>query len=704
MYPSLRSFLDALAAEGSLLTVDREVDPVLEIAELADRESKSRAPGVPSASARRVDPAWHDRGGRAVLCKRVRGSDFPVLINAFGSYRRMEMALGCHDRGPTPGGFDAIAARIGSLAKPVPPTSLAEIISKGREVLPLLSILPKLQASAPCQDVVVQGDDVDLTHLPALRCWPLDGDLASVGYPADVNASVPGLGHPDVLDEVWDQRWRGRYITFAGIHTIHRKDLGQEKPGSHNIGMYRVQLFGKNKLAMHWHLHHDGASHWRSWKAAGDRMPVAIVLGGESVLPYAATCPLPPGISELLMAGFLNGKGIPLTWAKTVPLRVPANAEIVIEGWVDTRSGFPGWDPRDPGADALGDHAVFEGPFGDHTGFYSMPDRYPLVHVTAITHRKDAIFPATIVGLPPQEDYYLGKATERVMGALLKVVVHDVEDYDLPMFGAFHNCAMLGIDKAYALQGRRLMHSIWGTGQMAWTKCLFVVDHAEVDVHDTAAVLAAAARQCRPERDIELANGPLDILDHAAPRLGAGMKLGLDCTKKWAGEEVNGVAVDLPDVVPGTAETAGAHLDRIRALPGVLDARVQPSVPGWLLVQVDKGLGAGCVADAPKVDQDVAAACLALDPADDNCGALPFVVVLGRDVDLDSAVDPFFHWLANMDPSRDLHWGPGRTRVAFACAPKGPGEARNGQPVRVWPPVVAMDPAVTARVGALRER
>jgi 4-hydroxy-3-polyprenylbenzoate decarboxylase len=700
MFQSLQSFISALDREGSLLRISRELDPVLEIAELADQESKSKAPVQPSASARRVDPRWWDRGGRAVLCERVKGSDFPLLVNAFGSYRRMEMALGCHDGGRVPGGFDGIAQRIGSLTKPVPPRSLSELLAKGREVLPLLRIMPRLTTSAPCQDVVHTGDAVDLSWLPALRCWPLDGDLGAVGYPPDVNGEVPGLGHPDIPPDEWQARWRGRYITFAGIHTIHRDDLGQERPGSHNIGMYRVQLFGKTRLSMHWHMHHDGASHWRSWKRAGDRMPVAIVLGGETVLPYAATCPLPPGISELLMAGFLNGRGIPMVWAKTVPLRVPANAEIVIEGWVDTRSGFPGWDPRDPSSGALGEGAVFEGPFGDHTGFYSMPDRYPLVEVTAITHRRNAVYPTTIVGLPPQEDYYLGKATERVMGALLKVVVHDVEDYDLPMFGAFHNCAMLGIHKHYPLQARRLMASIWGTGQMAWTKCLFVVDQDEVDVHDAAAVLALAARRCRPERDIELTNGPLDILDHAAPRLGAGMKLGLDCTIKVAGEEVNGVAIDLPEATSGHAGEVAAHLDRVRALPGVRDARVQPEVPGWLLVSVDKGLEPGCTVTPDRVhlDQEVCAAVLALDPAADGCGPLPFVIVLGRDVDLDAPVDPFFHWLANMDPSRDLHWGEGRRRVGFACAPKGPDDARNGQPVRAWPPVVAMTPEVTAKV------
>ena len=702
MFSDLQSFIAALEAEGELLRVRKRVSPVLEIAALAELESKARAASPPSRAARLADPAAWDRGGRALLFEDVEDSDFPVLINAFGSYHRMELALGCHEGGHTPGGFDGIAARIRSLTKPAPPRDFSELISKGRELLPLLRVLPRAVGTGRCQDVVITEKQVDLTKLPFLRCWPFDGDLAAVGYPADVNAGVDAMGHPGRSAEEWAAKWQGRYITFAGIHTIHREELGQARPASHNIGMYRVQLIGQRHLAMHWHMHHDGARHWRSWKARGDRMPVAIVLGGESVLPYAATCPLPPGIGELMMAGFLNQGGVELVPCKTVPLRVPANAEIVIEGWVSHRAGLPGWDPRDPAAGPLGAGAVFEGPFGDHTGFYSMPDRYPLVEVSAITHRRGAIFPATLVGLPPQEDYYLGKATERVMGALLKVIVHDVEDYDLPMFGAFHNCAFMQIKKQYPLQGRRMMHSVWGAGQMAWTKCVFVVDD-DIDVHDAAAVLRRAAERCRPARDLEVVNGPLDILDHAAPRLAAGQKLGLDCTRKWIGEEVNGVAVEVggPPIELGTAEQAVELLAAIRALPGVRDAAVQPAVPGWLLVSVDKGLGE---LDRPQLDHALMLQVLAMAPADHGCGALPFVIVVGREVELSDPVAPFFHWLANFDPSRDMVLLAEHDRVGFACAPKALGDERNGQPVRPWPPVVAMSAEATARALELAGR
>ena len=540
MYENTQDFIAALAAAGELQRVRAAVSPVLEIAEIADRVSKSPAPNLPSDAARRTDPRFHHFGGKALLFENVQGADFPVLINAWGSYRRMEMALGCNDAGPglaaghTPGGFEALGDKIGRLVKPEPPPTLLAKLQKIPELMQLASLPPKKVRSGICQEVVIPQDKVDLTRLPILRCWPHDGDFASLGYPANVNAGSDGLGSgPE-----WDATFRGRYITLGTIHTIHADDVGNPTPPSRNIGMYRVQLFGKRHLSMHWHMHHDGARHWRSWKAKGQRMPVAIALGGESVMPYAATAPMPPGISEMLLAGFLNRGGIPLVDCRTVPLSVPANSEIVIEGYVSDQAGLIGFDPRVPGS-TLGPGAVFDGPFGDHTGFYSLPDRYPLLEVTAITHRRNAVYPTTIVGLPPQEDYYLGKATERLFLPLLRTLIHDIIDYDLPMFGAFHNCVFVKIRKEYPLQARRVMHSIWGAGQMAWTKMIVVVDH-DVDVHDQDAVLFHLCANCDPGRDVEVVNGPLDILDHAAPRLGAGHKIGFDATRKIPGEEVGG--------------------------------------------------------------------------------------------------------------------------------------------------------------------
>jgi len=685
MYPDLRSFVNALEAAGELVRIKTPVSAVCEIAEIADRVSKSAAPSGPSERTKASDPLHADRGGPALLFENVEGSDIPVLINAYGSYRRMEMALGAAEgsgRWPGGPGFDAVGALIGELAKPQPPRGLREALAKAKQFAPLLKIGPKRGGSGACQEIVETGDDIDLTRLPILRCWPLDGDYESVGYPSGINDDVPGLGHEDIPDGEWEANHRGRYITLAGIHTIHADDAGEAKPASHNIGMYRVQLLGKDRVAMHWHLHHDGASHWRSWKKRGEDMPVAIALGGEAILPYAATAPLPPGISELLMGGFLNGKGIRMTRAKTVPLWVPANAEIVIEGYVSSEAGPIGWDPRETD-DPLGPEAVFEGPFGDHTGFYSMPDRYPVVRVTAVTRRRDAVYPTTIVGLPPQEDYYLGKATERLFLPLLKVLIPDIEDYDLPMFGAFHNCAFVQISKSYPMQARRVMHAIWGAGQMAWTKTIFVVDES-VDVHDHAAVLRAAAERCRPDRDIERVNGPLDILDHAAPVLGAGMKIGFDCTPRWPGEEAG-----LPDAPLRSGRVAGdAWATAVSERIDVAWAEAPQALAGWGYVAIDK--------TEPGEGRRIAQA------AADLPGAPPFVVVVDARHGGPDWNQAMFHWLANADASRDAIIG-GSTQapvLAFDATAKSKADASAGRPVRAWPPIIEMDEATRARVDA----
>ena len=681
MYRDLNSFVAALEAAGELVRVRARVSPINEIAAIADRVSKTPAPSLPSASARRTDPAHHHLGGPALLFEDVQGCDTPVLINAFGSYRRMEMALGR--------AFEAIADQIGGLVKPEPPRSLGEAIEKGRSLLPLLRIGPKrVRGRGACQEVIETGDAIDLTRLGLLRCWDHDGDFAALGYPAGVNDGVEGRGHPRLSDEAWEATQRGRYITLAGIHTIHADDRHKAKPRSHNIGMYRVQLIGRDRLAMHWHMHHDGAAHWRSWKALGEPMPVAIALGGPSVLPYSATCPLPPGISELLMAGFLHGRGIRLARGVSVPLWVPADAEIVIEGYVRTDAGYPGWEPREPASGELGPGAVFEGPFGDHTGFYSMPDRYPLVEVSAVTRRRGAIFPATVVGLPPQEDYFLGKATERIMLPLLKTLIHDIEDYDLPMFGAFHNCVFVRIRKQYPLHARRVMHAIWGAGQMAWTKAIFVVDE-DVDVHDRSEVLAACARWCRPSRDVERVNGALDILDHAAPRLGAGMKIGFDCTRKIAGEEVNGVGVGVDEGWAASPEARGELLGRARTIEGVLDVALNEDAPGWVFVRVDRDHGE---AEREGLGRRVGESLLEIPFA----GAARFGIVLGRGVDVFDTGEAMFHWLANSDASRDALWRD--DRVVFDATPKTGGDAANGQAVRAWPPVLRVDEATAALI------
>lgn len=661
MIDNLQDFLALLEQQGELRRIGAETSPILEISRIYDAERKKPA-AVPSRHASSFDVGHAGLGGQALLFERVRDCDFPLAINVFGSYRRTELALGSAERG----GFEAIARRIGSIAKPEPPRGLAEALQKAREFLPLLRVPPRRVRRGRCQEVVklAARGEVDLTRLPLLKCWPLDGDPAAVGF---------GIG----AEQAGTAGGGGRYITFAGMHTIDAGEASERRPKSHNIGMYRAQLVDATHLVMHWHMHHDGAAHWRSWKRAGKRMPIAICLGGEPCLPYAATAPLPPGLSELLMAGFLNGRGIPLVDAVTVPLRVPANCEIVIEGYVSTECGGIGYDPR-PRADGtrepLGPGAAFEGPFGDHTGFYSLPDRYPLVEVTALTHRRGAVYPTTVVGLPPQEDYYLGKATERLFLPLLKVLIPDIVDYHLPQFGCFHNCAFVQIKKAYPLQARRVMHAIWGAGQMAWTKIIVVVD-ADVDVHDERAVLAALFERCHFLRDRELVNGPLDILDHAAPRLGAGHKIGFDATRTIAGEEVAGIAADVAPRRADAGEVAAVLAARTAGRARI--ARVQvPAVGGGrlALLAVDKahaGDGARALAEAFEQSRDL---------------PVSFVLALDASANLDDLDFALFLWCANADPGRDLH--AAGDKIGFDATRKVPGDERLGQPVRDYPPLL----------------
>ena len=587
-------------------------------------------------------------------------------MNLFGSYRRMEIALGCADRG----GFEAIGAKIGSLTKPQPPRSLGEALAKAREFLPLLRIGPKTRRRGVCQEVVklASRGEVDLRRLPFVKCWPLDGDPAAVGFGISAQDSGTAAG-------------AGRYLTFGGMHTIHADDRDDPRPASHNIGMYRAQLVDATRLAMHWHMHHDGANHWRSWKKLGKPMPIAIALGGESVMPYAATAPLPPGLSELLMAGYLNGGGIPLVRCKTVPLRVPANSEIVIEGYVSTECGPIGFDPRRDGE--LGPGAVFEGPFGDHTGFYSLPDRYPVVEVTAITHRRDAVFPATLVGLPPQEDYYLGKATERIFLPLLKVLIPDIEDYHLPRYGCFHNAAFIRIRKHYPLQARRVMHAVWGAGQMAWTKSIVVVDES-VDVHDEEAVLRTLLERCDFRRDLERVRGPLDILDHAAPFLGAGGKIGFDATTRWAGEEGPLGSIAMPGL---PSEAAKDDAERaIASLVGTAGIRAA-SLPA------ESAGGVAAIAIEPGADPTAA-----LEAAAKALGDLPagrWLIAVEQGVSLTKLEPLLFRWVSNADPERDCRIVG--TRLCCDATTKSPG-VRHGMPVRDFPPLVSMTQDVETRV------
>jgi 4-hydroxy-3-polyprenylbenzoate decarboxylase len=515
-YPDLRTFIDALDQAGQIRRIRAEVDRDLEVSAIADKVSKSPCPeGLSGAPA--TDPVHGGLGGHGLVFERVSGSELPVAINLFGSYQRMRLALDCAD-------FEALAAKVRRLVKPEPPTSFLQKMKMLPELAKIAGYAPKQVKRGRCQETV-RTDDADLFALPIIKCWPHDGgadDDVIVGRRAGTarhQSLQPSTLKPQAAPQ-------GRYITFGGIFTTAPD--GSEP----NIGMYRIQVTGPRSGVFHCHVHHDGARHHRLWVAEGKDMPVAIVLGGESVLPYAATCPLPPGVSELLFAGFLNDAGIPLVPAKTIPLEVPANAEIVIEGYVSATE------------------TAREGPFGDHTGYYSLAGMFPTLLVTAITHREDPIYPTTIVGPPPMEDYYMGKATERVFLPLLQMLIPDIIDYNLPRWGAFHNFCFVKIRKEYPFQARKVASGIWGAGQMMFSKFIVIVDE-DVNVHDEQAVLFAVGANVDPRRDTFIVDGPLDILDHAAPFEGAGSKIGIDATRKIAGE---GVVRDWPMPMTMTEE------------------------------------------------------------------------------------------------------------------------------------------------------
>ncbi|MBN2562567.1 MAG: UbiD family decarboxylase [Phycisphaerae bacterium] len=546
-FSDLQAFIGALESAGQLRRVGVEVDPELEVSEIANRVSKLTSPEGP-VGAPATDPIHGGLGGRALLFERVTGSDVPLAINLYGSYARMRMALGCES-------FEALAEKVQKVVKPQPPVGLVGKVKMMPELAKIAGYAPKLVKNGICQQVVHTGD-ADLFSLPIIKCWPHDGGADEdviVGKRRNVETSerqnvetskqqdgsaggdAPQGGDypPAKAGGSWRGGSGGRYITLGGIITTAPD--GSEP----NVGMYRIQVTGPKSAIFHCHIHHDGARHLRMHQELGKDMPVAIVLGGESVLPYAATCPLPPGVSELLFAGLLNDGGIQMVKAKTVPLDVPTNAEIVIEGLVSATG------------------TAREGPFGDHTGFYTLAERCATLRVTAITHRKNPIYPTTIVGPPPMEDYYLGKATERIFLPLLKMVIPDIIDYNLPQWGAFHNICFVKIRKEYPLHARKVASGIWGAGQMMFCKLIIVVDE-EVNVHDEQAVMFAVGAHVDPRRDTFIVDGPIDILDHAAPYWGAGSKMCIDATRKIEGE---GVVRDWP-VALSMSETVKRLVNR----------------------------------------------------------------------------------------------------------------------------------------------
>lgn len=455
-YKNQEEFIQALEKAGELLRIKAYVNPELEIAEITDRISKT--PG----------------GGKAILFENT-GYDFPVLMNAYGSDKRMCMALGVNH-------LDDVAHEIEALFK---------MLSKPKEsILDKLNLLPKLAQFASwmpkvkngrgeCQEVVMQTPDI--TQLPVIKCWPKDG---------------------------------GPFVTLPVIHTK------EPNTGARNVGMYRMQVFGPTLTGMHWHKHKVSAKHFNEYKKLGKRMPVAVALGGDPVYAYSATAPLPENVDEYMLAGFLRKKKVELVKCITQPeIEVPADADFIIEGYVDPA-----------------EEMIWEGPFGDHTGYYSLPDWYPKFHITAITHKKKAVYPATIVGIPPQEDAWLGKATERIFLAPIKMtLVPEIIDMDMPVEGVFHNLVIAQIKKDYAGQGQKVMNAMWGAGQMMFNKILVMADEG-VKIQDYESLARYVFKNLNVVTDVSYSSGPMDVLDHSCSKLGFGGKMCIDGTKKFEEE------------------------------------------------------------------------------------------------------------------------------------------------------------------------
>jgi 4-hydroxy-3-polyprenylbenzoate decarboxylase len=465
-YDDLRDFVRALEKRGELKRISFEVDPYLEITEFADRSVKT--------------------GGPALLFEKPKGSEVPVLINAFASAERMQIAL---EAAP-----DEIAGRIAELIEMRKPEGLLAKLKMLPKLADLASVFPKSVSSGPCKEVIHheanQSGDFSLDRFPILHCWPQDG---------------------------------GRFITLPMVFS-RNPDTGKR-----NCGCYRLQVYDGRTTGMHWQTHKQGAEHYRRLSAAGQtkRMDIAVAIGADPATMYSAILPLPPDLDEMMLAGFLRGKPVEMVKCETSDLEVPANSEIVLEGYVE-----------------LGELRR-EGPFGDHTGFYSLEDDYPVFHITCVTHRRNPLYATTIVGPPPMEDFYMGKAIERIFLPLMRLQLPEIRDVCMPAEGIFHNLILVAIRKSYPGHARKVMHAIWGLGQAMFSKCIVVVDE-DVDVQNVREVAWKALNNIDPERDIQFVMGPIDSLDHSSRLPNYGSKMGVDATRKWPGE---GFTRPWPDVI-----------------------------------------------------------------------------------------------------------------------------------------------------------
>lgn len=584
----------------------------------------------------RVDPALQiteitDRiskvYGPALLFENT-GTSFPILINSMGTEKRMAMALGVER-------LDDIAHDMEALFK--------ELMSPKDSIIDKLKLLPKLGSIASwmpkqvkgrgaCQEVVMA--EPDLTRLPVLTCWPEDG---------------------------------GPFITLPVIHT---KD---PVTGIRNVGMYRMQVFGPRMTGMHWHRHKVSARHLNEYRKAGKKMPVAVALGGDPVYSYCATAPLPDGVDEYLLAGFLRKKKVELVQCLTQDIQVPADADIIIEGYVDPE-----------------EELILEGPFGDHTGYYSLPDYYPKFHVTCITHRKDAVYPATIVGIPPQEDAWIGKATERIFLVPIKMtMVPEIVDMVLPVEGVFHNLVIVKIRKEYPGQASKVMHSLWGAGQMMFTKMMVIVD-GDADIHDPEAVARYVSENYDPQHDTYFTAGPVDVLDHSCSVMAFGGKMGIDATRKSPEE----LSMRLPRA---TMNGQAVHTDEL-----IRDFQEIEQVNGSLL-----GKGISLLFIAVRKDRKghlrELSQRLSSHPSLSGIGTIIF---LEHTIDISDIADAVWRFANNVDPKRDAFILPSALQEGssylFLDGTRKTKEHDGFQ--RDWPNILASDEKTVAAVDEMWSR
>lgn len=460
-FNNLREFVGALDKSGELVRIQHEVDPILEITEIVDRVMKS--PG----------------GGKALLFEHVRGSSMPLLTNAFGSRRRMQMVCGAETLSDITGNFLALLEPKGSL-------NFIEKLKMLPKLKTLNDIFPVEVKRAPCMEVTIEEPSFDL--MPVCKCWPQDG---------------------------------GRFMTMPMVFTR------DPRHGAVNCGMYRLQIYDSKTCGMHWHLHKGGAEHLRGMKERGEVLPVTIAIGGGPAEIFSATVPLPPDVNEMMFAGLLRGSPVKVVKSRTNDLLIPAEAEIVLEGYVD------------PGEMRL------EGPFGDHTGYYSLADMYPVFHLTAMSMRPYPIYIHTIVGVPPMEDAYIGEAIEQLFTPIIKKQFPEIVDVHMPVWGVFHNLMIVALRKSYPGHARKIMHGIWGLGQAMFTKLIIVVD-ADVNIRNYGELVWRAANCVDYARDVEVVKGPVDDLDHASQMHRLGGKMGIDATTKWTSE---GFTREWPDII-----------------------------------------------------------------------------------------------------------------------------------------------------------